>query len=404
MPKFSYTARDNKGGRIEGALEVDDRQAVVMRLQAMGYFPVKIVDISPKGGLRNFTFSRGKVKNADLVAFNRQLADLVAAGVPLVRSLTIILEQTQSPVLRQMISEISKSVSGGDTLAQALQHQTKNFPPFTVAMVRAGESGGMLADVLMRLAGFAEAEEELKGKVISSLAYPGIMCCAGLVVITILIKVVIPKIVGVYGELGQTLPGITQVLLTVSNLFNDYWWIVVAGVFGAVVALKQFLKTTEGRTMRDRLILVVPLIGTVVHKREISRFARTLGNLIQNGVPILTALDITQEVMSNIIIKREIQKLPTAISQGSTMAATLAESSVFPSIMTSMIAVGEETAQLDKVLLRVSETYENQVDRSLKTLTSMLEPLIILALGLVVGFIVISMLLPIMTLDPTGGQ
>ena len=405
MAKFNYVARDKKGERITGELEVEDRQAVVARLQTMGFFPVKIEDVTPKrrGGM-SLSAMRGKVSTAQMVNFNRQLADLVGAGVQMARALSIILNQTHDPMLRDVVSDINKNVQGGDTLARAMQRHPAIFNTMSVAMVRAGETGGMLPDVLQRLADFSEKEEELKGKVLSSLAYPSIMVFAGTVVIIILLTVVIPKITTVYDNLNQTLPLITQILITITDSLAASWWIAIPAIIVAVAGVVMFLKTPDGRGMYDRAILKVPVIGGIIHGRELSRFCRTLGNLLRNGVPILTALDITKEVLTNTLIRMQIDKLAPAISQGDSMAETMGESDVFPETVVSMVAVGEETAQVDEILLKVADSFENRVDRALKTMTSMLEPLIILAMGLVVGFIVIAMMLPIMSLDPTGGE
>ncbi|MBN1868652.1 type II secretion system F family protein [Candidatus Sumerlaeota bacterium] len=404
MAKFTYIARDPKGERIEGALEVEDRQAVVTRLQSMGYFPIEVRDTTPRAGGMSLAALRGKVQAGDLANLNRQLADLVGSGVPLVKSLGIILNQMPESLLRDVVSDICKSVQGGDTLARAMQRHPKVFNALSVAMVRAGETGGMLADVLQRLADFAEGEEELRGKVFASLAYPFVMVMAGSVVISILVTVVIPKITSVYRDLNQTLPPITQLLIAITDGIAAYWPAGLLALAVGIVALRRFLRTQEGRMLYDTVVLRIPVLGETIHRRELARFSRTLGNLLHNGVPILSALEITEHVVSNTLIRREMAKLPEAISQGSPMAASLGESALFPPTMVSMVAVGEETAQLDNVLIKVSATFERQVDRSLKTMTSMLEPIIILALGVVVGFIVIAMMLPIMSLDPTQGE
>jgi type II secretion system protein F len=405
MAKFNYTARDRKGARIEGALEVEDRQAVIARLQTMGYFPVRIVEVTPAKRFRlSLSAARGRVSQSELVSFNRQLADLVASGVPLVKSLGIILNQMRDERLREVIGEVSKSVQGGDTLAQAIQRHPKVFDSLAVALVRAGEAGGMLDQVLMRLADFSEKEAELRGKVISSLIYPAVMVGAGTVVIAILLTVVVPRITSVYANVGQALPGITLLLIAITNFLTSYWWIALGGAAALVVGMRQFLKTQEGRFYYHSVLFRVPILGEIIHKRELSLFSRTLGNLLRNGVPILQALDITQSVVNNAVVLRDVQKLPPAISQGSSMASIMGESKIFPDAMVSMVAVGEETAQVDTVLVRIADAYEREVDRSLKTLTSMLEPAIILCLGVVVMFVVIAMLLPILMLDPTAGE
>lgn len=404
MPKFTYIARDKKGERIEGALEVEDRQAVLSRLQSMNYFPIKIEDVTPKGkGGVTLSSLRGKVSSSELVSFNRQLADLVSAGIPLVKALSIILNQTQDEMMHDIVADLNKSVQGGDSMAQAMRRHPKTFNALSIALVRAGETGGMLPDVLQRLADFAEKEEELKGKIISSLAYPSIMVFAGIIVIIVLVMVVMPKITSVYSDLGQELPFITQIMMTITDVVAQYYWMVGIGLALGIFLLNKFLKTDDGKRMWDTAMLRIPVVGEVIQKRELALFARTLGNLIRNGVPILTALDITCGVVSNKVMQDEINQLAPSISQGGNMATTLGDSPHFPPNITSMIAVGEETAQLDKVLLKISDTCEQEVDRSLKTLTSMLEPIIILVLGVVVGFIVISMMLPIMSLDPSAG-
>jgi type II secretion system protein F len=405
MGKFLYIARDRKGERIEGALEVEDRQAVISRLQAMGYFPVKIEDVTPKSRFTlNLSFLSGGVSQKEMVSFNRQLADLVAAGVPLVKALTIIVNQVHDPKLHEIVADICKAVQGGDTLAKAMQRHPKVFNTLSVAMVRSGETGGMLHEVLTRLADFSENEAELRGKVLASLAYPAVMVLAGIVVILVLLIVVIPKITSVFSSLNQELPGITVFLISITTFLKSYWWVGLSGLAVATLLGRQFLRTKEGRRLFHAILLKIPVMGEVALKRELALFARTLGNLLRNGVPILQALEITEEVITNVVVRRDVEKLGPAISQGTSMTAIMNESPLFPDVMASMIAVGEETAQVDKILIRVSDTYERDIERALKTLTSMLEPLIILALGLVVAFVVIAMLLPIMSLDPTGGE
>ncbi|NQU44977.1 type II secretion system F family protein [bacterium] len=403
MPKYTYIARDRKGERIEGALDADDRQAVIGRLQTMGYFPIRVEDVTPKGrqGI-SLAALRGRVPTRHLVSFNRQLADLVGAGIPLVKALAIILAQSQDPMLREIVSDINKSVQSGDSLAQAIRRHPKAFSPLAIAMVRAGEAGGMLDDVLQRLADFAESEEELKGKVLAAMAYPSIMTLAGTVVIFIMLTVVMPKITGVYQDLGQTLPDITQLMISITDFIRGYWWIGLTILVIFLFSMARFVKTEEGRRLYDSVLLRIPVLGGVIHRRELGLFSRTLGNLLRNGVPILTALEITFEVISNRVIRLEVEKLGPAVSQGGNIAGALHGSPWFPDGILSMIAVGEETAQLDRVLLKISETCEREVDRSLKVLTSLIEPIIILVLGVVVGFIVIAMMLPIMSLDPSA--
>jgi general secretion pathway protein F len=270
-------------------------------------------------------------------------------------------------------------------------------------MVRAGETGGMLEGVLSRLADFAEAEQELKGRVQSMLIYPVIMVVVGTTAVTILMTVVMPKIVRIYKDLNQTLPDITRFLIGLSNFAGTWWWAIIPALGVIAFLIWKYSKTEQGKTLIDTWMLRLPVLGVVVQKREIARFARTFGALLRNGVSILPALEIVTEVMNNNIVRREVAQIPLNISQGSGVAKPLANSKVFPAVVVNMIAIGEETGRLADVLVRVAQSYEIEVDRSVKMLVVLIEPLIILTMGVVVGFIVIAMLLPIFSLDPSAG-
>ncbi|MFH0792711.1 MAG: type II secretion system F family protein [bacterium] len=405
MATFSYKAKDSKGSLIQGSLEAESQPMVVTRLQAMGYFPVLITNESEKKkkseGLKHFF--RRKITTAEIANFNRQLSDLIAAGIPLVKALGVIITQTPGDALREIVQQISSDVQGGDTFALSLSRHPRYFSKLYIAMVRAGEAGGMLDVILQRLADFSEAEEELRGKIKSALAYPVVMVSAGSLAVAVLMTVVIPRIVGIFTSLQQTLPAPTLLLIAISGFLGKTWWILILGGVLSVMGFINFAKTTKGRLIVDRTKLRLPLLGPLIIKRETSRFARTLGSLLHNGVPILVALEIVQEVMSNRIVQQEVEKLPPSISQGASISQSLKGSELFPPVVVNMIAIGEETGRLDDVLVRVAQSYESQVDRSVKAITSIMEPLIILFMGLVVGFIVISMLLPIFSLDPTAG-
>jgi type IV pilus assembly protein PilC len=399
---FSYKAKDPKGELIQGSMEAENQLAVVGRLQVMGYFPLSIVnetEVRRKSEPLSKALLR-RVRISDLTTFNRQLADLIDAGVPLVKALTIIMNQTANPTLRDIVSEVTNDVQGGDTLAQALAKHPKVFSKLFCAMVKAGETGGMLHSVLQRLADFAEAEEELRGKIKSALAYPVVMVMAGIGAITVLMTVVIPKIVVIFAELNQTLPLPTQILIRISNFIGGHllYILVGAGIVGFIGW--NFARTDEGKSFLHGLQIKFPMLGQLIIKRQIARFARTFGSLLHNGVPILTALDITQDVMTNRILSRAVGHISENVTQGSSVASTLRDNSVFPPVVVNMIAIGEETGKLDEVLIKIARSFETEVDRSVKTLTSMIEPMIILLMGGVVGFVVISMLLPIFYLDP----
>lgn len=403
MATFSYKAKDSKGELIQGTMEAENQPVVIGRLQTMGYYPVAVMnETEARRKAEPLSMALWKrIKTSDLTTFNRQLADLIDAGVPLVKALAIIMNQTANPTLRDIISEVTNDVQGGDTLAQALAKHPRVFSKLFCAMVKAGEAGGMLHSVLQRLADFAENEEELRGKIKSALAYPVIMIFAGLGAITVLMTVVIPKIVVIFQELSQTLPVPTQILIGISSFFGGNFLYLLAGAALAGFLVWNFARTDEGKTFLHRLQINLPMLGPLIIKRQIARFARTFGSLLHNGVPILTALDITQEVMTNQMVLREVKRISENVTQGSGVAAPLRESPIFPPVVVNMLAIGEETGRLDDVLIKIAHSFETEVDRSVKTLTSLIEPLIILIMGGVVGFVVISMLLPIFQLDPS---
>lgn len=409
MPLFSYKAKDTKGEEINGTMEAESDVAVINRLQTMGYFPInvnaeKIRDIGPKGLSGVWKKITGRtVGLADITTFNRQLADLLNAGIPLVRALQVIVSQTSNESLQAIVQQVNSDVQGGLTLANALAKHPKVFNKLFCSMVKAGETGGMLDEVLERLADFSEMEEELRSKVKSSLAYPVIMILAGSVAIGILLTFVVPKIVGIFAEMNQALPAPTLVLLAVSSALSNYWWAILGGLFVAGGVLFNFSKTEDGRLMIDRTLLRIPLVRHVIILREIARFSRTFGSLLHNGVPILSSLEITRDVLGNKLVAGEIDKLIEEVSAGAGVAQPLKGSHYFPPVVVNMIAIGEETGRLDQVLVKIAGSYEVQLERTMKSVTSLFEPIIIIAMGIVVGFIVISILLPIFLLDPTAG-
>ena len=415
MPAYTYKAKGRKGDVINGTLEADSRPAVIARLQAMGYYPLDIrggetASGNGSGGgaggaLAALTKKRGtRIKSVDLAAFYRQMSDLISAGVPLVKGLGIVKNQTPNPSLMEILGQVSSDVQGGDTFAAALEKHPRVFTKLTCALVRAGEAGGLLDQTLARIADFAESQDELKSKIKSAMAYPLIMCVVGAVAVTTLLTFVMPKVMAIFSELNQTLPVMTQMLIFVSTFLQTWWWALLLGGAAGYFSFRRYVATDKGAYRYHMFLLNLPKFGELILKREIAAFTRTLGALLRNGVPILNALAISAEVMSIRPIRNEIAKIPEGITQGSGIAPTLRQSPLFPPVVVNMVAIGEETGHLPEVLLRVAESYEAQVDRSVKTLTSFIEPVIILVMGVVVGFIVISMLLPIFSLDPTQGQ
>lgn len=401
MPQFSYKAKDPTGQTVNGVLEAESSSVAVTRLQAMGFFPLNVSDAKAAAAESGAPAKRRKrISINDMATFNRQLADLLSSGIPLVKALSVIQNQTSNPTLVEVITEITQDVSGGDSLAGAMSKHPKIFTKLYVAMVRSGEAGGLLDQVLQRLADFAESEAETRSKIKSALAYPVVMVCAGTGAVITLMTVVMPKILKIYTDLNQTLPATTQLLIGISDALRNYWYFFIAGIVAIVVALYRAAHTVEGRRALDAAVIKIPILGPMIVKKEIANFARTLGSLLHNGVSILSALEITIDVLTNKIVADEVAQIPLNVTQGEGIAAPLRKSKVFPPVVVNMMAIGEETGRLDDVLMKIARSYDTEVDRGMKTLTSLLEPMIILGMGLVVGFIVISMLLPIFSIDP----
>lgn len=405
MAQYRYKAKDSQGQMIAGTLEADSTGMVISRLQGMGYFPLTVESDADKKAGPSAASMRAmgrKVGINDLATFNRQLADLLSSGIPLVKALSVIQNQTTSETLKEIITQINQDVSGGDSLAIAMGKHSKVFSKLYCAMVKSGEMGGMLDVVLQRLADFAETEAETRSKIKSALAYPMVMVFAGIGAVITLMTVVMPKILKIYKELNQTLPLPTQILIKVNEFLANYWYVVTILLAAGLIALWRAMKSDEGKRIIDTGIIKIPLLGEMIVKKEIANFARTLGSLLHNGVSILPALDIVYEVLGNKVVADEVAKIPQNVTQGEGVAGPLKKSKVFPPVVVNMIAIGEETGRLDDVLLKISRSYDMEVDRSIKTLTSLIEPLIILGMGLVVGFIVIAMLLPIFSIDPSA--
>ena len=407
MPSFNYKAKDRKGALINGVLEADNRAAASLRLQSMGYYPIEVLGGAGQksDGLASVFKSSGpRVRIEDLSNFYRQMADLIGAGVPLVKALAIVKSQTENETLIRILGQVNADVQGGDTFAGALEKHPKAFSRLVVALVRAGETGGMLDQTLARVADFAESQDELRGKIKGALAYPMVMVFVGFTAVFALLTFVMPRILIIFQELNQTLPFITELLIDISAFMAGYKFYIIALLVGGWYGFRKWKQTAAGAWTWHRILISTPKVGDLIVKRELAYFTRTLGSLLRNGVPILNALTISAEVLTMLPIQRDVKKIPEGIKEGAGMAPTLRESPIFPPVVVNMVAIGEETGRLPEVLLRVADAYERQVERSVKTLTSFIEPMIILFLGVVVGFIVFATLLPIFSLDPTEGM
>jgi general secretion pathway protein F len=401
MPVFSYQGFDSNGKRVGGYVDAENLAAARGRLRHEGIFPPQLTagaDRQQTGLSPEIRLRRG-VRIQDMAVATRQLSTLIAAGIPLVESLTALIDQIDNVRLKTVVGEIREKVNQGASLADSLEVYPQIFSNLFINMVRAGESSGTLELVLNRLADFTESQMRLKNRIVSVMAYPAIMVVIGLGILFILFTYVIPKVTKLYEDLKQALPLPTEILIAVSKFMVNYWYLLIAGLFLLVWITRRYIRTVEGRYRFDRFKLNAPLFGDLVRKVAISRFANTLSTLLASGVPVLKALDIVKNVVDNRIIEETISAARTSISEGQTIADPLKRSGQFPPLVIHMIAIGEKTGALEGMLKKIAETYDNQIDTRVATMTSLLEPIMIAVMGAVVGFIVFAVMLPIFNLN-----
>ncbi len=407
MPTFTYKATDVNGKLMEGTIEGKDERSVISRLQEQQYFPLKVERSAEKKGIsREFSVKSflQRVKRQDVVTFTQQLATLTDAGLQLDRSLMILAELNEGNKFQGIIQRIRKNVQGGSMFGDALSKHPKLFNRLYINMVRSGEAGGVLDVILIRLAGFLETAQQLRNDIISALIYPLLLIMVGASALAILLTFVIPKFAMIFEEMGTTLPWMTQLVITVSETIAEYWYFVLGGIVFLYLILRSYRKTDKGRYKLDELKLKVPLLGDLFHKIEIARFARTLGTLTRSGVPILQALAIVKDTLTNDVIAKALLKVYGDIKEGEGIADPLAQTKVFPPLAVHMIRVGEETGQLENMLIKVADSYENEVKVTTSRIMSLLEPALILFMGLLIGFVVISMLLAIFSISTDVGM
>lgn len=340
-----------------------------------------------------------RATTADVAVMTRQLATLVRAGVPLVDSIGALVDQVEKQALVRVLTSVRESLKGGTSFSKSLDAHPKVFPPLYVNMVAAGEASGTLESVLERLADFMEGQARLKGKVTSALAYPVLMSIIGTIMVSVLMVSVVPKVVTIFEGLGQELPWYTQLLIFVSNIFAGYWWVLLTLVIGGAYGFRRWRATPKGRMKWDAFVLVVPIFGRLNLLVSAARFSRTLSTLLSSGVPLLSAMDIVKNVLGNAQLEAVVTNAIASIREGESIAEPLRRSGKFPPMVTHMIAVGEKTGQLEHMLDNVSRAYEADVETRVAALTSLLEPLLIVALGLVVGFIAMSILMPLVQMN-----
>lgn len=404
MPEFAYEALDKGGKQVRGVIEAANEEIIVEKLRGMGYYPLKVAqhkksaaqaDILALPGLRLF-FHR--ITSKQLMAFTRQLATLIDAGLPIIRSLSILKDQVESAIFKDKIDDMIKSIEGGGSLSEALARHPKVFDALYVNMVRAGEIGGVLEAVLEKIAEFLEKRQALKGKVKSAMMYPVVVALLASGIVAFILIKIIPKFVDIFSQMGAELPWLTMMLVHASNIliYKAPW--VVLGLVLIFFILKKVYKTKEGKFVIDTLSLKIPVFGPLLKKIAIVRFAGTLATLIHSGVPILQALDIVRDTSGNEVVARAMDKVYLSVKDGDTIHEPLAKCPVFPPLVVHMVAVGEETGAIDLMLIKVAEAYEREVDDTVNALTSILEPILIVVLGVIVGIIVVALYLPLFSI------
>ncbi|MEN6625496.1 MAG: type II secretion system inner membrane protein GspF [Candidatus Sumerlaeia bacterium] len=402
MAEYSYEALDKGGKQVKGTIDAANEDVIIEKLRDMGYYPLRVspnkkkagqdVDILALPGLK-LIFHRIKTKH--VCTFTRQLATLIDAGLPIMRSLTILREQVESAIFKDKIRQMANDIESGSSLSDAFSKHPRQFNKLFVNMVRAGEIGGVLEHVLNKVADYLEKSEALKGKVKSAMMYPVVVSVMALAIVVFLLVKIIPKFTEIFSQMGAELPLPTRILVEASNLLIYKAWIPLIFVVVIVVIYKQINKTRQGKYVFDRMWMRMPVFGSLIKKVAIARFAGTLSTLINAGVPILQALDICRDSSGNEVITRAMEKVYQSVKDGETIHEPLSTERVFPPLVVHMVAVGEETGAIDHMLTKVAEAYDREVDDTVNALTSLLEPLMIVFLGALVGGIVIALYLPI---------
>lgn len=400
MPRFQYTVKRASEGVTEGVLEAESERAAVARLRDMGFFPITVEEAAPeRSGGRRVTLRRRKLRLKDRNAFFRQLANLLQAGMPISRALDALRDQTEHEALRVVVEELAQAVHEGSSLAEALERHPRVFPPMHVSLVRAGEAGGMLNEVLWRIVTFGEQDEELRGKAFSAMIYPAFLTFVSFAAVFILMAFVFPNFIEVFEDFDARLPLPTRIVIGISAFMGTFWWLILAGLGLAIFGVYRYRNSAAGRRQIDRAVLRLPVFGSLALRFEMAKFARTLGTLFDNGVPVLNALGITAETLSNSRVRDEVTALRRRVGEGEGISAAMRHSEVFPPQVVNMLSSGEESGKLGEVTQRIAEAYEIEVDRAVKAATALLEPVIIVFMGVFVGFLVIAMLLPMLTLS-----
>lgn len=404
MPVYQYRGYRNDGGSATGIVDAENVKVARLKLRKEGVFPTDVVEQGqtsvqhPEGSRIRATHTIGRssaLTANDLALMTRQFATLLVAGLPLVEALGVLVDQAEKKSVKALFADIREQIRGGKSLSAVLETYEKDFSSIYVHMVRAGEASGALDQILFRLAEFLEKQLALKNKVTNAILYPALMLIVGVSVLFFLMTFVVPKITAVFVSMKQALPWPTVALMSVSRFFADYWMVAIGLVLGGAFLVRRFVRTDGGKMAADRVILRMPLIGDVARMVSISRLTSTLATMLASGVQLLDAMDVSKRVMNNRVLEEAVEGARQNIREGETIADPLKRSGEFPALVTHMIAVGERSGEMEEMLRRVSQIYDGEVERVITRLTSLLEPIMILVMGVVVFFIVVAILLPI---------
>lgn len=395
MPLFEYTAMDATGRTVKSVIEAENEQAVLARLRSQSLHCVDIRTAKRAGG---GSIGRGKMKPKALVVFSRQFATMIDAGIPILRALEILVGQAKDPVLKPAIEQVLADVKGGSALNEALVKHPHVFSKLYVNMVRAAELGGILDTILDRLSMFLEYEAEIKGKIKAAMMYPVLVLCFSVLMLFVLFSFVLPKFKEIFTDMQAKMPPVTAALFGFGDFMQASWWIIILIGVGTFMGVKWYGKTPNGRYKLDYLKLRAPVVGELVLKMSVARFSRTFGTLISSGVPMMRSLEIVGETLNNVVLTTAIDQTRLAIREGNRLSVPLQASGLFPTMVTQMIDIGEESGRLSEMLVKVGEFYDQEVETTVKGLTSMIEPLLIIFMGVIVGFIAISVMSPIFSI------
>ncbi len=410
MPVFAYEAINNDAQKVKGDVTADSKDQAIKLIQEKGLRPTRlqmqkdapakraVPGVEQAAPKKKGPLFKGGVKTAEIVTFTTQLSTLQDAGLPIVRSLNILEEQQKPGRLKDELEAISEEVEQGSTFSEALSKYPKSFNKLYISMVKAGEAGGVLDVILRRLAGFMEKSQKLRKKVKGALIYPAAVITVAAAILVVIMLFVVPAFEKMFADIGQSLPAPTQLLLSTSQAIQTYWFLLPGIPILLVFSMKMVARTERGGRALDAFKLKMPVFGNIIKKSSVARFCRTLGTLIASGVPILEALRIVRDAVGNIIISNAIEDVHSSIREGDTIADPLRASGIFDELLVNMIDVGEETGELDKMLMKIADNYEMDVDVAVEGMSSLLEPVLIVGMGLVVGFIVVSLFLPLVSI------